>query len=277
MLSTPSRSERRAAPRVIGMPLLQLTASKMVTRWRMMWKFLTGKAAQISNRRYPSFEVEVISLKPRFLSLNGDHLDTFTYLYPSFRIWFTIFCHFKMLTKANMKTLYVGWKVGKKWSKWINWAASLAENLLPPFHTGWFIGIAHEWIIYFHFKVILRKLNAGLNIKISWITEERSLHIVTNSLRKKLEDYLHHSKKIEYPWSLDWNPAQTRWSNRNMSTKLIKVQWCKKFPEREHVYPMEWWLQIRRTRWAWKFISCCWWWSLDCSDINVPFGWHDIF
>ena len=70
-----------------------------------------------------------------------------------------------------------------------------------------------------------------------------------------------------------------KWNDQieTCSTKLIKVQWCKKFPERECVYPMEWWLQIWRTSWAWKFISYCWWWWLGCSDMNVPFGWHDIF
>lgn len=150
------------------------------------------------------------------------------------RIWF-IFFHTKMLMKVDVKLYMKVERCEKKWSKWINWASLLTRNLSPPFHTGLFIGLAHEWMIYFHCKVILPKLNEGLNIKIPWITEECWLRIVTNSLRKTSQkDYMHHSKIIQMIPDF-WIEVLFKWENQTtcFSTKLIKAQQSNNSLERE--------------------------------------------
>ena len=80
---------------------------------------------------------------------------------------------------------------------------------------------------YFHCKVILPKLNEGLNIKIPWITEECWLRIVTNSPRRNKSKRLHASLK-DNRWSQgSWIEVLFKRDDQIktcFSTELIKAQ-----------------------------------------------------
>lgn len=222
----PPRRQRLEAPPAFRPPVrwavsrsaipMEQKASKMVTRVTR-WKFVPGKAIQISERIYPSFTVGINVL----VGLDWGY-DSF---FSTPKCWWRSMWNYTWKLKG----------VKKKWSKWINWASLLTRKLSPPFHTGLFIGLAHEWMIYFHCKVILPKLNEGLNIKIPWITEECWLRIVTNSLRKTSQkDYMHHSKIIQMIPDF-WIEVLFKWENQTtcFSTKLIKAQQSNNSLERE--------------------------------------------